>query len=80
LCFFCKRYHQRFRAWRRREFLSQYVPIIRKIKDRENENRTLFSVFTPSKTNIIPESKISIIPEVAQKENPFQEIYPRRKR
>jgi hypothetical protein len=37
-------------------------------------------VFTPSKTNIIPESKISIIPEVAQKENPFQEIYPRRKR
>ncbi|WP_221407167.1 MULTISPECIES: hypothetical protein, partial [Elizabethkingia] len=50
------------------------------IKEREKENKTLFSVSTPSKTNITIENKVSMEPEVNQKQNTFQEIYPGRKR
>ncbi|AJW63037.1 hypothetical protein VO54_01560 [Elizabethkingia miricola] len=50
------------------------------IKERGNENRSLFSASIPSKINIITESKVSMMPETSQKQNTFQEIYPGKKR
>lgn len=50
------------------------------IKERENENRSLFSTSTPSKTNIAIENKVSMDPEESRKQNTFQEIYPGKKR
>lgn len=50
------------------------------IKERENENRSLFGASTPSNTIIINESKVSPVSEANHKENTFQEIYPGRKR
>ncbi|MEN5133461.1 hypothetical protein ABE471_20175, partial [Elizabethkingia anophelis] len=44
------------------------------IKERENENRSLFSTSTPSKTNIAIENKVSMDPEESRKQNTFQEI------
>ncbi|MEN5132101.1 hypothetical protein [Elizabethkingia anophelis] len=50
------------------------------IKERKNENRSLFSTSTPSKINIAIKSEVSPVPEENDKENTFQEIYPGRKR
>ncbi|WP_407490911.1 Eco57I restriction-modification methylase domain-containing protein [Elizabethkingia anophelis] len=50
------------------------------IKERENENRSLFGASTPSKTNIAIENKVSLEPEESRKQNKFQEIYPGKKR
>ena len=50
------------------------------IKERENENRSLFGASIPSKTNIAIEKKVSIEPEKSRKQNTFQEIYPGKKR
>ena len=50
------------------------------IKERENENRFLFSASTPSKINIDAENKILTNPKPKQKEDPAQEIYPGKKR
>ena len=50
------------------------------IKERENENRSLFGASTPSNTIIINENKVSMDPEESRKQNTFQEIYPGKKR
>ncbi|HFK5529519.1 TPA: helicase C-terminal domain-containing protein [Elizabethkingia anophelis] len=50
------------------------------IKERENENRSLFGASIPSKTNITIENKASLKPEKTRKQNTFQEIYPGKKR
>ncbi|MCP1253293.1 toprim domain-containing protein [Elizabethkingia sp. S0634] len=50
------------------------------IKERENENRSLFGASIPSKTNIAIENKVSMEPEESRKQNTFQEIYLGRKR
>ena len=49
------------------------------IKERENENRSLFGASTPSNTIIINENKVSMDPEESRKQNTFQEIYPGKK-
>ncbi|WP_221407460.1 helicase-related protein, partial [Elizabethkingia ursingii] len=50
------------------------------IKERENENRSLFGASTPSNTIVINESKVSQVSEANHKENTFQEIYTGKKR
>ncbi|MCT3924060.1 hypothetical protein HZP94_12645 [Elizabethkingia anophelis] len=50
------------------------------IKERENENKSLFGTSTSSKINIDTENKISTSPKLKQKEAPSQEIYSGRKR
>ncbi|AQW93001.1 helicase-related protein [Elizabethkingia anophelis] len=50
------------------------------IKEREKENRSLFSASTSSKINIDAENKISTSPKLKQKEELTQEIYSGRKR
>ncbi|WP_407500775.1 helicase-related protein [Elizabethkingia anophelis] len=50
------------------------------IKERENENRSLFGASTPSKINVDAENKISTSPKLKQKEEPTKEVYSGRKR
>ncbi|MCL1035289.1 hypothetical protein, partial [Elizabethkingia anophelis] len=50
------------------------------IKERENENRTLFSASTLAKINIAIKSEVSTTPEMNQKEITSQEVYLGRKR
>jgi hypothetical protein len=50
------------------------------IKERENENKTLFSASTPAKINIAIKSGVSTTPERNQKEITSQEVYLGRKR
>ncbi|MCL1663404.1 toprim domain-containing protein [Elizabethkingia ursingii] len=50
------------------------------IKERENENKTLFSVSTPAKINIAIKSEVPTTPEKNQKEITSQEVYLGRKR